>query len=241
MMLKIKLKKFLLQYPELFSFIKAPLNWIYCAFLTIRYADEYNTFPAFKINGSANIRIKKSKGSKICINGKLIFEQWLNGEETIAVTLTERAKLNVNNDFTLGNGVKLYLGPDSNAVLKGKLIESASGITANAVVMVHNYLEIGCDCIIAWNTFITDCDWHGIDGKKAFAPTIIGDHVWIGVGAKILKGVNLRANTIVSANSVVVAKPFPEKCLIGGMPATVLKSDIEMWHREMKSVISIND
>ena len=51
---------------------------------------------------------------------------------------------------------------------------------------------------------------------------VIGNNVWIGDKATVLAGVHLGDNVIVAANAVVT-KSFPSNCLVGGIPAKVLK------------------
>lgn len=51
---------------------------------------------------------------------------------------------------------------------------------------------------------------------------IIGRNVWVGDKVTIVAGVHLGDNVIVAANSVVT-KDFPSNCLIGGVPAKILK------------------
>lgn len=53
--------------------------------------------------------------------------------------------------------------------------------------------------------------------------TRIGSYCWIGMNSTILAGVVLGDNTVVAAGSVVT-KSFPEgNCIIGGVPAKVIK------------------
>lgn len=225
--------RFINKRPSLKFFLKSPLNWIYASYLTFRFVDEWGAFPAFQINGSIKIKFQKHKNGKLIIKSKLILEKWLNGDGCISVIISDGAKCIVENDFLLGQGIKIYLSCNALLVLKGKEVESASGITANSVLMVNEYLEIGKDCIIAWDTFITDCDWHGIEGKVATKKTEIGDHTWVGVGAKVLKGAIVNRNSIITSHSVVLDGDYPENVMIGGSPAKVLKTNIPHWRREM--------
>lgn len=55
------------------------------------------------------------------------------------------------------------------------------------------------------------------------APIIIGDNVWVGMNALILKGVEIGENAIVAAYSVVT-KNVPENTLVAGNPAKILKT-----------------
>ncbi|MET3028188.1 hypothetical protein ABXT06_16020 [Flavobacterium sp. UW10123] len=228
-------KKNIAKYPNFKFFLKSPKNWLYAAYLTLRFVDEYMFFPAFQINGSVRIKVQKERNSKLIIKNRLILERWLNGDGCIALSLQHNSSCTVENDFILGQGTKIYLSKNAKLILHGKHMESGSGITANSVVMVNEHLEIGKDCIIAWDTFITDCDWHGIEGKKATKKTLIGDHTWIGVGAKILKGTIIGKDSIVTSLSVVLAGEYPERALLSGAPAQVLKTNIANWHREMFS------
>lgn len=51
---------------------------------------------------------------------------------------------------------------------------------------------------------------------------IIGDDVWIGGNVTILPGVNIGNNVIVAAGAVVT-KDVPDNCVVGGVPAKILK------------------
>ena len=51
---------------------------------------------------------------------------------------------------------------------------------------------------------------------------VIGNNVWVGDKTTILAGVHLGDNVIVAANAVV-NKSFPSNCLIGGVPAKIIK------------------
>lgn len=50
----------------------------------------------------------------------------------------------------------------------------------------------------------------------------IGDRVWIGDGVLIKMGVTLGNDCVVGANAVVT-KSFPDKCIIGGVPARLIR------------------
>lgn len=54
------------------------------------------------------------------------------------------------------------------------------------------------------------------------APIEIGDNCWISANAVILPGVKL-GNHVVVAAGAVVTKSFSDNCLIGGVPARVIK------------------
>lgn len=52
--------------------------------------------------------------------------------------------------------------------------------------------------------------------------TVIGENVWIGENACILGGVTIGKGSVVAANAVVT-KDVPSYCLVGGVPAKIIK------------------
>jgi acetyltransferase-like isoleucine patch superfamily enzyme len=59
--------------------------------------------------------------------------------------------------------------------------------------------------------------------KLKTAPVKIGDNVWIGMNAVILKGVTIGDNSIVAAGAVVT-KSVPANTIVAGNPAAVVKT-----------------
>lgn len=54
------------------------------------------------------------------------------------------------------------------------------------------------------------------------APVVIEDGCWLGANITILKGVTLGRGSVVAAGAVVT-KSFPPYCIIGGVPAHIIK------------------
>lgn len=86
-------------------------------------------------------------------------------------------------------------------------------------------IEIGAGCAISWDVQIIDSDQHAIDGVIATAPIRIGDHVWIGQRASILKGVTIGDGAIVAAGSLVTGD-VPAGSLVAGVPAKLLRESV---------------
>ena len=57
-------------------------------------------------------------------------------------------------------------------------------------------------------------------------PIIIGNNVWIGTNVTILKGVTIGDGAIIAAGSVVT-KNIPAHTLATGIPAKVIKENVE--------------
>lgn len=131
----------------------------------------------------------------------------------------------------IGDGVCIKVLNGGNLLFGGREKETASGITANCVILVNQSVKIGKDALIAWDTVITDSDWHEIEGQSNSQNIVIGDHVWIATGAKVFKGVQIGGHSIVAAGAVVTRGTYPEQSLLAGVPAKVIKENMPEWHR----------
>lgn len=60
-------------------------------------------------------------------------------------------------------------------------------------------------------------------GQTAIGCPTIGDNVFLGLGCKVLGKVKVGNNVIVAPNAVVV-KDVPDNCVVGGVPAKILKT-----------------
>jgi acetyltransferase-like isoleucine patch superfamily enzyme len=100
----------------------------------------------------------------------------------------------------------------------------------SAVAAELQPIEIGEDVLFGPHTVVVDAD-HGFeDPDVAIArqpmidrgPITIGDGAWIAAGAVVLGGTTIAPRSVVAANSVVRGD-FPERCIIAGAPARVVR------------------
>jgi acetyltransferase-like isoleucine patch superfamily enzyme len=113
-------------------------------------------------------------------------------------------------------------------------IGEGTEIGQRTVINVRESVQIGDLCCISWDCNISDTDFHQIvlaGGKRPqnVAPIVIEDHVWVGSGVTICKGVHIGAHSVVSA-SAVVHRDMPSHSLIAGNPARPI-SKIDGWER----------
>lgn len=125
---------------------------------------------------------------------------------------------------------EIYYNCDICVFKDAELVLGKGYMNAGAQIRCTKKISIGDGAKIARNVIIMDSDSHKItyvDGKKSCAskPVTIGEHVWIGTGAIILKGVSIGNGAIVAAGSVVT-KDVPSNCIAAGNPAKIIKEKI---------------
>jgi acetyltransferase-like isoleucine patch superfamily enzyme len=136
--------------------------------------------------------------------------------------LGKGASLIAEESFEIYSGARISVNEGASLVLGSGFINS------NLNLACFQRIEIGHGVAIAENVVIRDSDDHDLlDGvHQKTKPVKIGNHVWIGMGAMILKGVSIGDGAIVAAGSVVT-RDVPPKALVGGVPAKVLRTEVE--------------
>jgi acetyltransferase-like isoleucine patch superfamily enzyme len=185
------------------------------------------------VNNEFRLNITKHKGAKIILNGKLRFESFLGSNSSSCIILNEDSTLIINGDFDIGSGVRIALSEGAKLEIGGRNTETGSGITADSIILCHKNINIGTDLICSWNVFISDTDTHLVVGNKPYADINIGKHVWIGQGAKVLKGCVIGDDSIVAAGAVVLKGKYPVHSILAGIPAKVIKQGVN-WKRDIK-------
>jgi acetyltransferase-like isoleucine patch superfamily enzyme len=132
-----------------------------------------------------------------------------------------RTRLVLGEHVTIYGGVHFYLDGDGALVSVG----SQTYLNRRTEITCKSRVTIGERCAISWDVLITDTDYHQLDGGEATAPVTIGDHVWIGARAAVLKGVTIGDGAVVAAGALVT-RDVPAGALVGGVPATVLREGV---------------
>lgn len=114
---------------------------------------------------------------------------------------------NAMGDVTIGDHTRIgihctVIGP----VCIGNHVNLAQGITVTA--LNHNYQDV-----------TQRIDEQGV----STSPVVISDDVWIGANAVILPGVTIGRHAVVAAGAVVT-KDVPDYCVVGGVPARVVRT-----------------
>ena len=119
---------------------------------------------------------------------------------------------------------------DSNTQL---IVSGNTGFKHNRVLVAgnQNSVRIGSDCIFAEGVEIWASDTHSILDINTNcrinndAPIEIGNRVWLGNRALVMKGVKIGNDVVVAAGSIVTNN-VPDNSLVAGVPAKVIKNNI---------------
>ena len=164
------------------------------------------------ISKSADIEIK----GRLRLNCNCIKK---NKRSTI-LRMDENSKLFVDKNFDVFYDGDIICFKDS-------ILNIGSGYcNSNIKIRCTKKIEIGYNVAISHDVTIMDSDAHDIL-KEAYVstkPVKIGNHVWIGSRAIILKGVNIGDGAIIAAGTVVT-RDVPEKALVAGNPGRIISLD----------------
>jgi acetyltransferase-like isoleucine patch superfamily enzyme len=151
------------------------------------------------------------------------------------IGLSVQGEIRLGRDVTIVSDSKFNRAgvnhPTQLAVEMGGLLEIGDrvGMTGAAIYCAER-ITIGNDVLIGANCRIYDTDFHPVDfqerrsgARPKTAPVAIGNDVWLGAGATVLKGVTSGDRTVVAAGAVVVAD-LPSDVVAGGVPAKLIRT-----------------
>jgi acetyltransferase-like isoleucine patch superfamily enzyme len=117
--------------------------------------------------------------------------------------------------------VGLYPGVRLHCAGEGRIaIGDGAFLNRGARVFAGRAVTLGRNCMVSWQTVITDCT--NLGSSTAFEPVVFEDEVWIGNRAIILGGTRLGRGCIVAAGSVVQGS-FPAGSILAGQPAEAVR------------------
>ncbi len=204
--------------------LKSLISWFF--YILDKVWDKY----IIPMTGSIYIiglHLKGAKLGKVKLYGKPILKMHPNSE----VSLGDNVSLN-SSTFKCTSGsiyapCKLVTISASAKILIGK----DTGLNGTSIVARSKKIIIGQRVAIAPNVVIMDSPFHKIwppsernnyPGKELDTDIYIGDDVWISTGCIVLPGASIGKGSVVAAKSLI-NKKFPKNCLIGGIPAKIIK------------------
>jgi acetyltransferase-like isoleucine patch superfamily enzyme len=145
----------------------------------------------------------------------------------------------------IGRGVRIQIGRTGRLTLgrwvwlgRGTKIRCHEGevsigaktvIGEDCTISAYQHISIGEQCIIADRVMMIDFDHNVTEVERPIRlqgiykrNVQVGNNVWIGYGAQILRGVIVGDNAVIGA-SAVVSKDVPANAIVAGAPARVIR------------------
>lgn len=177
-----------------------------------------------KIHKGVKVFIPNADNLQIAANSQVqIGEIWDHTNYSNSTfSIAPRGKVILGGSFTFYTGI--FLRVENEAVLK---IGNGGYMNNNVTINCFKSITIGDGAVISKGVNIRDSDSHTIDGKadQVSQPISIGNRVWIGLNATILKGVTIGDGAVIAAGAVV-NRDVPPNCLVGGVPAKIIKQNV---------------
>lgn len=171
-------------------------------------------------------RVHLEKEAELYLNGTLLMGfQQVPGSHKETRLLLERG-----GRFTVNGYYMMYADSYIRVVSGGKLTVGEGFINEGCQITCASQVTIGHGCVIARDVVIRDYDGHTLEKENyaIAAPIAIGNHVWIGNRAMILKGVTIGDGAVIAAGSIVT-KDVPPFAVAAGIPAKVIQENVK-WH-----------
>jgi acetyltransferase-like isoleucine patch superfamily enzyme len=171
----------------------------------------------FRVLGAPEI----TRGGRLTL-GTLPYGFALGSERGL---LRVRGRMFVDGIVAIGVGSRVDVGPS--AQLR---VGDGTYFSPNVRIVLTSGLSVGSGCAVSWDVQILDDDHHLIDSGRGFGPSSkpieIGDRVWIGSRATILKGVRIADGCVIASGAVVTRSVEEPNSLVAGSPARIVRRDV---------------
>jgi acetyltransferase-like isoleucine patch superfamily enzyme len=155
--------------------------------------------------------------------GRLALPGYVYLSSSVRLSATDGGTLRIDPNTVVDAGALIV-------AKRGSLKIGVSGfIGKGSIIVARDAIYIGHNSMIAEYVTIRDQD-HKIEVSGPFglngfvtAPIRIGNNVWIGAKATVLKGVTIGDNVVIGANSVVT-HDIPSNSVAVGAPARVIRT-----------------
>jgi acetyltransferase-like isoleucine patch superfamily enzyme len=147
--------------------------------------------------------------------------------------------------FFLGKGLELKIEPGGKIrfgrftwIGDGTKIRCHEGVVEigektvmgqECTISAYQHVRIGEECVIADRAMFIDFDHGIVEVERAIRlqgiykrDVEVGNNVWIGYGACILRGVSVGDNSVIGTNAVIT-KDVPANAVVAGIPARIIR------------------
>lgn len=167
--------------------------------------------------------VEVGEGTVVDLRGvppQVLTRLWIQAGRNCSLDLSGLSVVNTSLHVHMADDCALTLGPGQcmNGAVRLFMHEPSS-------------ISVGADCLWASGDVWTS-DMHSIidptTGRRLnpAGSVTISEHVWLGQDFLVLGGSELGKGSIVAARSVVTGQRFPPNCIIGGVPARVLRKGV---------------
>jgi len=140
-----------------------------------------------------------------------------------ALQVGRNASLELGRWCWIGHGCKLRSHEGSVS------IGAKTVLGQDCTVSSFEHVSIGRECVIADRVMMIDFDHGMVEVERPIRvqgiykrDVRVGNNVWIGYGACILRGVTIGDNAVIGTNAVVT-KDVPANAVVGGVPARLIR------------------
>jgi acetyltransferase-like isoleucine patch superfamily enzyme len=109
------------------------------------------------------------------------------------------------------------------------LIGAKTVLGEECTITAYQHVSIGRECMVADRAMLIDFDHHFDDPERPIRSqgidkhdVRVGDNVWIGYAACVLRGVTVGDNAVIGAGAVVT-RDVPANAVVAGVPARVVR------------------
>lgn len=188
-------------------------------YLSVRYGGRIIVLRGTRLRLERGARIQVPRGCRL-----LIGKSHVAGAPA-SLDLRRNACLAVHGHgrVSISRGARILIMKDARLEVGGE-----TTIHYNSAVTCLRHISIAPFCAISWNVNILDGNVHElvVEGvpRPRTRPVTVGSYAWIGSGA-IIVGAAIGAGAVVGAGSVVVSD-VPDRVVVAGNPARVVRKDI---------------
>lgn len=159
--------------------------------------------------------------AKACTHGK-VRTAWINSiRGAFKTEIIGSGHISIGR-FLMSRGPLYLKSVDGGEIIIGENVF----FNHNCSLTCAENVVIGNHCMFANNLVIIDHDHEivkdGVTGKLVSKPIIIEDRVWCGANVTITKGVHIGTGAVIAAGAVVT-RNVPEKAVVGGVPARIIR------------------
>lgn len=133
--------------------------------------------------------------------------------------ITFKGKASIRNGCAIRNNGNIVFGSNFH-------------VSSPSTFICYNNISFGDDCLVGWNCQFSDGDAHkiiNIEDGNVVNPNKgidIGNHVWFGAFCRVYKGITIKNDCVIAANTVLTRSFSESNCVIGGSPNKILKRNI---------------